>query len=163
MPENNIENFQRFAQKFFLDWNSRLYWRDPMSKHKLVVKKMKRLFMLRAAHDALGHRGAYATKMLISERFWWPEIDSDVKWYVQTCHECQGHSKIMLRIPPMVTHTPSIFETIHIDTMHMTPASNGCKYIVHGQCGLSSWMEGRSLKKDNHKTIAQWLFEDVIC
>ncbi|KNZ71704.1 hypothetical protein J132_07491, partial [Termitomyces sp. J132] len=24
-----------------------------------------------------------------------------------------------------------IFETIHLDTMHMTPSSNGCKYIVH--------------------------------
>ncbi|KNZ73883.1 hypothetical protein J132_09099, partial [Termitomyces sp. J132] len=32
---------------------------------------------------------------------------------------------------PTVTYTPSIFQTIHIDTMHITPASNGCKYIVH--------------------------------
>ncbi|KNZ73016.1 hypothetical protein J132_01401, partial [Termitomyces sp. J132] len=55
-----------------------------------------------------------------------------------------------------------IFQTIHIDTMHMTPASNGCKYIVHGRCALSSWMEGRPLCKENHKTIGQWLFEDVI-
>ncbi|KNZ77278.1 hypothetical protein J132_05988, partial [Termitomyces sp. J132] len=55
-----------------------------------------------------------------------------------------------------------IFQTIHIDTMHMTPASNGCKYIVHCRCALFSWMEGRPLCKENHKTIGQWLFEDVI-
>ena len=119
--------------------------------------------MLRSAHDVLGHRGAYATKMLILERFWWPEIDADVRWYVQTCHLCQERQKTLLLIPPTVTHTPSIFETLHADTMHMTPPSNGCKYIVHGRCALSSWMEGRPLRKDNHKLIGEWLFEDIIC
>ncbi|KNZ74272.1 hypothetical protein J132_07434 [Termitomyces sp. J132] len=54
-------------------------------------------------------------------------------------------------------------ELIHIDTMHMTSASNGCKYIVHSRCALSSWMEGQPLHKENHETIGQWLFEDVIC
>ena len=62
-----------------------------------------------------------------------------------------------------MSYTPSIFKTIHLDTMHMTAASNGCKYIVHGRCALSTWMEGRPLRKDNHKLIGQWLFEEVIC
>ncbi|KNZ82354.1 hypothetical protein J132_00169 [Termitomyces sp. J132] len=39
-----------------------------------------------------------------------------------------------------VAQEPSIFQTIHIDTIHMTPASNECKYIVHGHCALSLWM-----------------------
>ncbi|KNZ82381.1 hypothetical protein J132_00196, partial [Termitomyces sp. J132] len=30
--------------------------------------------------------GAYATKMLIHKRFGWPGLDSDVHWYVGTCH-----------------------------------------------------------------------------
>jgi len=47
--------------------------------------------------------------------------------------------------------------------MHMTPASNGCKYIVHGRCALSSWMEGCLLRNENTRMIRQWLFEDIIC
>jgi hypothetical protein len=45
----------------------------------------------------------------------------------------------------------------------MTPKSNGCGYIVHGRCALSSWPEGRPLRKENAKTIGEWLFEDIIC
>ena len=45
----------------------------------------------------------------------------------------------------------------------MTPKSNGCGYIIHGRCGMSSWMEGRAVRSENGKTIADWLFEDIIC
>ena len=60
-------------------------------------------------------------------------------------------------------HMPSIFQVLHADTVHMMPASNRCKYIVHGRCALSSWMEGRPLKKETERTVALWLFEEVIC
>jgi len=45
----------------------------------------------------------------------------------------------------------------------MNPSSNGCKYIVHGRCGLLSWIEAKALKEKNAKSIRQWLFEDIIC
>ena len=83
--------------------------------------------MMQAAHDSLGHRGAYAAKNMLGERFWWPDIERDVTWYVKTCHRCQERSKRIVEIPPTVTHTPSIFQVLHADTVHMTPASNGCK------------------------------------
>ncbi len=52
----------------------------------------------------------------------------------------------------MVTHTPSIFQVIHVDTMHM-PVSLGYRYIVHGRCALTSWMEGKMLKTETGKAI----------
>ena len=119
--------------------------------------------MMQAAHDSFGHRGAYATRSILGERFWWPDIECNVTWYVKTCHYCQERSKRIIEIPPTITHTPNIFQVLHADTVHMTPASNGCKYIVHGRCALSSWMEGRPLKKETARTLALWLFEEVIC
>ena len=156
-------SFTRFAKGFFVDKEDRLYRRSIDSRHKLVVDKSHRMYMMRAAHDSLGHRGAYATRNMLGERFWWPDIERDVTWYVKTCHRCQERSKRIIEIPPTVTHTPSIFQVLHADTVHMTPASNGCKYIVHGRCALSSWMEGRPLKKETARTVALWLFEEVIC
>jgi len=41
--------------------------------------------------------------------------------------------------------------------------SNGCKYIVHGKYGLSSWVKAKALKEENARSIEQWLFEDIIC
>ena len=115
------------------------------------------------AHDSLGHREAYATRNMSGERFWWLDIEHDVPWYVKTCHHRQEKLKRIIEIPLTVTHTLSIFQVLHADTVHMTPASNGCKYIVHGRCALSSGMEGRPLKKETARMVALWLFEEVIC
>src|SRR6266700_5506451 len=97
-----------------------------------VVEKEHRMYMLKSAHDSLGHRGIYSTAELLKQRFWWPDIEQDVVWYIKTCHLCQERQCTLLEVPLIETHTPSIFQTIHVDTIHMAPASNGYKYIVHG-------------------------------
>jgi hypothetical protein len=153
----------RAASHFFMTKEGRLYKRGIASAHKLVVDRSQRMYLMKASHDSLGHRGFYATKTLVGERFWWPEMERDVSWYCKTCDICQKRQKLLVKIPPTVTHTPSIFQVLHADTMHMSPKSNGCGYIVHGRCGLTSWMEGRPLRNENGKAIAEWLFEDIIC
>lgn len=156
--------FARAASHFWLDSDGRLYRKsgsggDPA----LVLAKEHRMRIMKTCHDRLGHRGGYATNKLVAQRFWWPEMEGDITWYVKTCHICQVRQKMALELPPVVTHTPSIFQVLHADTLHMTPPSNGCSYIAHGRCGLSSWMEARALRKENGRSIGQWLFEDIIC
>ena len=163
LDEKQLKNFIRAASHFFVTREGRLYRKAVDSAHKLVVDKDKRMEMLKMAHDSLGHRGFYATKTLISERFWWPELERDVSWYCKTCHLCQTRQKLLVKVPPVVTHTPSIFQVLHADTMHMSPKSNGCGHIAHGRCGMTSWMEGRPLRSENGKSIAIWIFEDIIC
>jgi hypothetical protein len=166
-PEGHDERMMRAlirtATHFFVTKDGKLYRKGLDSAHKLVVNKPDRMRILAGAHDNLGHRGFFATKMLISERFWWPEFERDVSWYVRTCHLCQERQKTILKIPPVVTTTPSLFQTLHADTMMMTPKSNGCSYIAHGRCGMTSWMEGRPLREETGRSIGIWLFEDIIC
>jgi ribosomal protein L21E len=45
----------------------------------------------------------------------------------------------------------------------MSPASNGCKYIVHGRDNLSSWPEARAIRDEKARTIAHWLYEEILC
>ena len=163
LTERQFLRFVSRARQFYLDDNEKLFRRTPDGKLKAVVEKTHRMYIMRALHDHLGHKGSFATNELISERFWWPELERDVHWYVKTCHVCQQRQKTLVRIPPTVTHTPGLFQVVHVDVMHMTPASNGCKYVVHGRCALSSWMEGRPLRNENARSIGQWLFEDIIC
>ena len=131
--------------------------------HKLVVEKGDQMRMLASAHDSLGHRGAYATKMLIVECFWWLEFERDVHWYCRTCQLCQEQQKTLLKIPPIVMHTPSLFQTLHVDTMSMRPKSNGCRHIARGRCRMSSWMEGCPLKEETGRSTGMWLFKDIVC
>jgi hypothetical protein len=84
------------------------------------------MYMLTAAHYHNGHRGFFATKALLTQRFWWPEMEKDISWYVKTCHVCQERQ---LKAPSQITHTLLLFEILHVDIMHITPASNSCKYI----------------------------------
>ena len=149
-------------KNFFLDEEGRLYKRDTNEKHKLVIKKEHRMYMLEAAHNSLGHWGTYATKELLLQRFWWPELEHDVHWYVKTCHLCQERQKKLVQIPRIETHTPSIFQQLHMDTMHMDK-SGRFKYIVHRRCVLTSWPEAWALVAENLRAIAEWLFQDIIC
>jgi len=43
------------------------------------------------------------------------------------------------------------------------PNSGGFKYIVQGRCSLTAWPEFRKLRKENNKTIGDWIFEDILC
>ena len=76
---------------------------------------------------------------------------------------CQVRQRRALELLPVVMYTPLIFQVLHADTVHMNPPSNGYKYIVHGRCRLSSWIEAKALKEENTRSIGQWLFEDIIC
>jgi hypothetical protein len=58
MNNKAYKKFMRFSRKYFLDKKSgRLYRRGKESKHLLVVDKEHRTYMMRAAHNSLGHRG----------------------------------------------------------------------------------------------------------
>jgi len=157
--------FVRQASHYWLDReDGKLYRKNAGGGNpQLVIEISERMRLLRECHDKMGHRGAYATGRMLQQRFWWPEIEEDVIWYVKSCHLCQVRQRIALETPPVVTHMPSIFQVLHADTVHMTPLSNGCRYIVHGRCGLSSWMEAKALRQETAKAIGQWLFEDIVC
>jgi len=147
--------FVRQASHYWLDREDGKLYRKNVGRGnpQLVIEISERMCLLRACHDKMGHRGAYATGRMLQQCFWWLEIEEDAIWYVKSCYLCQIRQRIALETPPVVTHTPLIFQVLHADTVHMTPPSNGCRYIVHSRCGLSSWMEAKALRQENAKAI----------
>jgi hypothetical protein len=161
--DGKYKRFIRYASKFFMAKNGKLYRRKEDSMHLLVVQKEHRMYMMRSAHDSLGHRGGFATKSLLEQRFWWPDLEGDVRWYARTCHLCQKRQLAIMKAPPTVSTTPSIFQKIHTDVMHMSETSNGCNFLADARCALSRYLEGRALRKQTAKNIGMFLLEDVIC
>jgi hypothetical protein len=121
------------------------------------------MFMIWAAHNSIGHKGGFATKSLIELRFWWPEYERDVNWYIKTCELSQLRQKTLLSIPPTLTFTLSLFQVIHIDVMMVGTPSNGFNKIADARCALSSWLEGRPIKNEKARTLALFILEDIIC
>ena len=160
--EKQFDRLRRLANRFLI-YEKRIYRRGIEGQHRLYVPKEKRTYMMTAAHDHNGHRGFSATRSLLCQRFWWPEMERDINQFVKTCHSCQERQMQLVRIPLVPTYTPSIFEILHADIMHMTPASNGHKLIAHGRCRYTSWAEARALRDEKARSIALWIYEDILC
>jgi hypothetical protein len=126
------------------------------------VPKEKRYELSKEVHNILGHKKIYAVQMQLLEQFWWPFLDQDVKWFVQTCHQCQVHQICYHHILPTVTAPASLFRKAHVDTMYM-PHTSGYRYIIQARCSLSSYPEHRKLRKENRSTISAFIFEEILC
>ena len=116
--ERKLKAFIRYAARFFLH-NQQLMRKHHSNQHRVVPDESKRVELVQAAHDQIGHHSIYATHKKLVERFWWPQMDSDIKWFVRTCHQCQLRSMQKTVIPPVVPHVPTLFAKVHIDTKHM--------------------------------------------
>ena len=164
-PDMSADRFRQWltkAKRFFIQGN-RLWRRDDHRRHKLVISDdSKRLQIIREAHDDTGHKGIFATRARIRDRFWWSSLDYDVKWFVRTCHNCQIRTAQRLHIPPTVPEPGGLFRIVHMDTMKM-PASGGFTYITQARCSLSAWPEYKMLRSENATAIAKFIFEDILC
>ena len=154
-------SFMKYATGFFLD-GDRLWRKDSHGAHQLFIPKERRIMVLRELHDNIGHRRFYATRAILTQRFWWPHIRADIIWFVRTCHICQVQQTTKVLIPPVVATPAPLFAKVYMDTMHMT-ASGGYKYIVQGRCSLIFWPEFRMLRRETAKVLGEWIFEDILC
>src|SRR6266702_1069101 len=140
--------------------DGRLWQRRDKGQHQLIILPSQRLTIICAAHDDLGHKGVYSTRRFLADQFWWPSLDSDVKWFIETCHECQLHQEMKVRIHPTITTPAPLFQKAYIDTMHMTPAG-GFHAIVQARCSLPAWPEWHALRTETGHTLSNFIFKEI--
>jgi hypothetical protein len=56
----------------------------------------------------------------------------------------------------------TLFGKVYINMMFM-PKAGGFSYVVHACCSISSYPEARMLHSENHKTLADFIFQDILC
>ena len=88
ITDTEYKSFMRYCTEFFIA-NDRLWRKDARGRHKIVIPRERRLFLVSSAHNDVGHHGYYATNALLIERYWWPHMAQDIAWFVLTCHLCQ--------------------------------------------------------------------------
>jgi len=105
---------------------------------RIVTGKMEhRRTFIQAHHDApaYGHPGINKTYQLVSRRYWWPNMQQDVKDYVRGCAECQ-RNKINTQ-PTRAPLSPIFpirkampFETVALDFITKLLISQGYDSIL---------------------------------
>lgn len=168
------EELEKWSKDFFVR-NKKLYKTQAESQHRRVLLRKERIPVCQAIHDRAGHKGQYSVLQLISKRFWWPGMETDIRWYVRSCVLCQKRQKRNIKIAPTITSTPGIYERAYIDTFRMPKAGEdsikrkrpskwaGFNAVTVARCGLTGWPEARALKEETAETLGEWIFEDILC
>jgi hypothetical protein len=107
----------------------RLWKLQAGGQHQLYVALPLCFSLICDAHNNLGHKGVYSMHRTLLDRFWWPSLEGDVKWYVGTCHQCQLRQTTQVCILPTVAAPAPLFCKAYIDTMFM-PLTSGFWYIA---------------------------------
>ena len=153
---------------YHLWWPQRKGQRDE-TRQQLAVPKSLRTEILRMQHDEIlaGHLGFNKTYERMRERYWWPNMWTEVKEYVLSCPECQQqkasrHKPYGLLAP--ITGVSRPFEKVACDVVGPLPRSNsGNRYLLTFTDYMTRWPEAFALEETSTETIAKVFVEQVIC
>jgi hypothetical protein len=141
-------------------------------KRKLAVPQSLRDEILRQMHDdpLSGHLALEKTYSRILDRFWWPNMYSEVKEWCRTCPDCNAHKdapgrRKHMKPPTLSMPIPSApFEFIAVDTMDKLPrTANGNTSIVVFMDYLTRWPEAYAIPDSKASTLAMVLVRHIIC
>jgi hypothetical protein len=159
--ESDRKRLSNKLRDYFVE-QEKLYKRRTNGRHQRVIEQSGRYRIMEQAHSELGHKGFYSVRQLLNERFWWPTVSKDIKWFLETCYECQIYNPFQAHIPPTVPEPALLLQKAHVDTMFMEPSS-GYRYIAHARCSISAWSEWRALRKETGESLGKFLFNEVLC
>lgn len=105
-------------------------------KHLLWIPDDRTLkdSVLASEHDSgvAGHTGMDRTEDLVRRNFWWPDMETTIREYVRTCHECQQNKNprhgVYGLLQPLESHWKP-WRSVSMDFITDLPLSNGCDSI----------------------------------
>jgi hypothetical protein len=166
LTEAQWRSFLDKCNRYFMRGNDDLFKRDVNGEHKLYIVYEKRMNVLRNTHDNIGHRGYRTVFHHLSMRFFWPNMAEDIKWYLQSCEQCQLQRMKHVVIPPTVQHPEPLFHRVYCDTMVMPPAKGryrGLRYILQARDSLSKYPEYMIVRRKTAEAIIDFLYKNVLC
>ncbi len=128
----------------------------PSEKRELNMKRF---------HEGLGHLKYGSIIGLIKRRYWWPDMDNDVKRHIRTCRECQLDATSETPDLP-VTPIPSMglpFERWGIDWIGPLPTTlGGNRYVFTAIDYATRWVVAKAVPEANAVSFGSFLYHDLL-
>ena len=115
-------------------------------------------------HPTAGHLGTDAMYYKIAELYYWDQMYWDIQEYVKTCETCQKRQKEKRKEPLHPIQIGRAFERVGIDLVGPLPlTAKNNHYIIVTTDYLTRWPEARAVPDTGANTLAQFIFEEIIC
>ncbi|BHF77621.1 hypothetical protein SprV_0602072900 [Sparganum proliferum] len=105
-----------------------------------VVPSEVRRDVFVALHN-LAHPGIRTTRRLVSERFVWPSMNTDIRQWTRSCLACQKAKVGLHNKAPIDTFLApdARFAHVHIDLVGPFPTSRGCNHLLTAIGRFTRW------------------------
>ena len=156
-----LDRFKHKAGQFYMQ-GVHMYRRQNGSAPRVVIfNKERRRAILWEMHEEKGHHGVWAVAKQTTLRYYWPNIQEEIKQHVRSCHTCQLRSTKKMHQPITISHPPQLFSKVYLDVMKM-PEAYGKQWLVACRDDLSGITECKALGKDNAENIASFFLKNII-
>ena len=127
------------------------------------VKSNNRTNLIERFHHQLAHLKFDSIIELLTRRYWWPNMKSDVRDYIARCPQCQLNSSASGVHAPTplrpITPTALPFERWGIDFVGRLPETkSGNKFIITAIDYATRWVVAKPIRNMNESAVASFLY-----
>lgn len=133
------------------------------SRKRPFVPETFRKAIFHQIHD-LSHPGIRTTRLKVSQIYFWPKMNMDLKVWAKNCIPCQKNKVVRHTRSPVNTIPipPARFRHIHIDIVGPLPSSDGFRYIVTMVDRFTRWPEAFPITDITALTVARCFVANYI-
>ena len=113
----------------------------------------------------MGHLGApRVVQLLARERFYWPNMESDIVHFVTKVCPClkQRQPNLPTRAPLQSITTSAPLELVSIDFLHLEQSSGGFEYLLVIVDHFTRFAQAYASKNESSTTEADRLYNDSV-
>ncbi|MBW0588458.1 hypothetical protein O181_128173 [Austropuccinia psidii MF-1] len=109
---------KRRSSNFFLE-DGQLKRRNNPHPELVISSQEVQSYILKSLHEDMGHRGENETYRRNEAIFWWEGMKKSVNEWVKSFLTCQKRSQNLQTEQGKSTETPTIFERVSMDAVHI--------------------------------------------